>query len=347
MKKTFASVILAAMLTLTACTSAADNEKKPDTTPTETVTETVTEVPTEEVTEAPTENSTETIIRDISDTKKSLTCYVDGGKIPGLIYLPEGDGPFPATILISGLGATYASVENDAKYLAENGIAGVIFDCRGYYIGHVTDGKYVEKTPSTCVTDIMAVTDIISEYPAIDKDNIFLWGHSYGGLITTLTAAENPDRFKGLMCVDPAYFMPDECRLTYLNDTAIPETDDFDFVIQKHSKELLFIDIFEKMKSYSNKAIIFTGTDGTNHEVDPRLFERAIECFPDAELNITEGANHFFTHHREELDRLTVEFVKNNSDNIKPLRFSKTYLRSLSRLPYYYAKTRHLLKWRV
>lgn len=313
MKKLLLSFFIATILTLTACTSVTDKEKMPDTTSTEAETEAITEISTEEATEAPTENSTENIIKDISDTKKKLTCYVDGGKVAGEIYLPEGDGPFPAVIMISGMVESYVSLQDDAKYLAENGVSTVIFDCRGYCIGHSSNvGKYVEMTPHTCVTDIVAVTDFISEYPAIDKDNIFLWGHSYGGLITTLAAAKNPDRFKGLMCVDPAYQMPDEYRQKYLNDTAIPETDDFDFVIQEHSKALLFLDIFEEMKSYNNKAIIFTGTEYTNYTEGPWLYEKAIECFPDAELNITEGADHFFSKHKKELNKLTAEFVKNN-----------------------------------
>lgn len=315
MKKPLLTLILASLLTLTACTSAADTEDKPVVTPTETATESATESHTVEMTEAPTEKSTETEITDVTDTKKRLTCYIEGSKVSGAIYLPEGDGKFPAVIMISGMGTSYISLEEDAKKIAAEGIAVVTFDCRGYCIGHSSkEGKYTEISLKSSAKDIIEITDIISEYPAIDKENIFVWGHSYGGLVTSNAAAENPDRFKGLIGVDPSYQMPDEYRLTHLGNTDIPETDNLASTIQASTKELIFTDIFEKLKSFNEKAVIITGTEYTIDSDDPSVFERALESMPQAEKIVVDGADHFFSKHKDELINLTVDFIKENSD---------------------------------
>ena len=102
MKKSLFTIILASLLTLTACSPAADTKESSDVTPTEATIEATTEAVTEATTEAPTEKSTETEITDVTDTKKRFTCYIEGSKVSGAIHLPEGDGKFPAVIMISG-----------------------------------------------------------------------------------------------------------------------------------------------------------------------------------------------------------------------------------------------------
>ncbi len=313
MKKALFTIILASMLTLTACTSTADTKDNSDVTPTEATTETVTEALTEEVTEAPTEKSTETEIKDISDTKKQLTCYIEGSKVSGVIHLPEGDGKFPAVIMISGMGTSYLSLENDAEKIAAEGIAVVAFDCRGYCVGHSSkEGKYTEITLKSSAKDIMEITDIISEYPAIDKDNIFVWGHSFGGLITSNAAAENPDRFKGIIGADPSYQMPDEYRLRYLGTTDMPQPDTVDLALTDSAKEMVAADIFEKLKSFKNKAVIITGTEYTVDTDYPEVFVKALESMPQAEKIVVDGADHIFSEHREELINHTINFIKDN-----------------------------------
>lgn len=315
MTKSLLTIILASLLTLTACSPAADTKESSDVTPTEATTEATTEAPTEEVTEAPTEKSTETEIKDISDTKKQLTCYIDGSKVSGAIYLPKDDGVFPTVIMISGMNTTYLSLEEDAKKIAEEGIAVVTFDCRGYCIGHsAKQGKYTEISLSSSASDIMEITDIISVYPAIDKENIFIWGHSYGGLITSNAAAEKPDRFKGLIGVDPSYQMPDEYRLNYLGTTDMPNANSLDSSLTNSLKELVTTDIFEKLKSYKNNAVIITGTEYTIDTDYPEIFKKALESMPQAEKIVVDGADHGFTKHREELIQYTVDFIKENID---------------------------------
>ena len=122
MTKSLFTIILASLLTLTACSPAADTKESSDSAPTEVTTETTTEATTEEVTEDPTEKSTETEIKDISDTQKFFNVYVDGQKIKGAIFLPEGEGPFPTVVMIQGLGISYPIFTDTAKEIAKKGV---------------------------------------------------------------------------------------------------------------------------------------------------------------------------------------------------------------------------------
>lgn len=55
---------------------------------------------------------------------------------------------------------------------------------------------------------IMA-NDIISVLDSLDLTNIFLVGHSVGGYLSTITAANRPDRVSKLLIVDPVIMSPE------------------------------------------------------------------------------------------------------------------------------------------
>ncbi len=314
MKKSLFTIILASLLTLTACTSAADTKESSDVTPTETTTEAATEAPTEEVTEAPTEKSTENIIEDSSATEKKFTCYVDGQRVGGRLYHPEGEGPFPTIVFVPGMGMNYYLYAELFENLNNEGIAVAAFDCRGNApTSTISDGKFSEMTPSRLKNDIMAVTDFISAYQMVDSENLFIMGHSLGGLTAALTAAETPDKYKGMIGYDPAYQMPDESRKLFSEE---PETYMFDGVEigEPFAKELMAIDVVESIKSYDGNTIILTGTGQAIYSLAPDIMEAAAEALPNGELIVVEGADHQFSQNFEELIQYTVDFVKENSD---------------------------------
>ena len=107
MKKSLFTIILASLLTLTACSPAADTKENSEVMPTEATIEATTEAVTEATTKAPTEKSTENVIEDSSAAEKKFTCYVDGQRVGGRLYLPEGEGPFPTIVFVPGMGMNY------------------------------------------------------------------------------------------------------------------------------------------------------------------------------------------------------------------------------------------------
>lgn len=122
----------------------------------------------------------------------------EGVTLAGTLTLPQGKGPFPAVILISGSGPQNRNEEllNHKPFLViadhftRHGIAVLRFDDRG--VGKST-GKFSTATSADFATDAQAGIDYLKGRPEISKDKIGLVGHSEGGLIGPIVAADNPD----------------------------------------------------------------------------------------------------------------------------------------------------------
>ena len=65
-------------------------------------------------------------IDDNEDRVKDFKVYRDDIEIDGVLYLPDGTGPFPVCFFAQGLGAPYYGYEDIAQSLAGNGIAAVL-----------------------------------------------------------------------------------------------------------------------------------------------------------------------------------------------------------------------------
>lgn len=315
MKKSLFTIILASLLTLTACSPAADKKESSDVTPTEAATEATTEAVTEATIEAPTEKSTENVIEDSSATEKKFTCYVDGQRVGGRLYHPEGEGPFPTIVFVPGMGMNYYLYAELFENLNSEGIAVAAFDCRGNaQISTISDGKFSEMTPTSLKKDIMEVTDFISAYQLVDSENLFIMGHSLGGLTAALTAAETPDKYKGMIGFDPAYQMPDDYHELYPEGTEIPEAPNVQTEGKAFIEEIMSINVVDEIKSYDGNTIILTGTGEAIYSFAPEIMEAAAEALPNGELIVVEGADHGFNQHLKELVQYTVDFVKENTD---------------------------------
>jgi pimeloyl-ACP methyl ester carboxylesterase len=118
-------------------------------------------------------------------------------KLAGTLTRPKGDGPFPAVVLISGSGAQdrdetvfgHKPFLVISDHFAKNGIAVLRFDDRG--VGK-SGGKQEGATSADFATDAHAAVKYLQTRKEIDPKRIGLMGHSEGGLIAPMVAAEHP-----------------------------------------------------------------------------------------------------------------------------------------------------------
>jgi len=118
--------------------------------------------------------------------------------LAGTMTLPEGKGPFPAVVLISGSGAQNRDEEIFghkpflvlADHLTRHGIAVLRYDDRG--VGKST-GAFAGATSEDFAGDAWAAWQLLSARPEIDAARIGLLGHSEGGLIAPMLAAAHPE----------------------------------------------------------------------------------------------------------------------------------------------------------
>lgn len=122
---------------------------------------------------------------------------VAGIAIAGTLTLPQGTGPFPAVLLITGSGAQ----DRDSRVfghrpflvwadtLARRGIAVLRVDDRG--VGG-TGRSSVQPTSLDFAADVRAGVTFLASRPAIDGTRLGLLGHSEGANIAAIVAADDP-----------------------------------------------------------------------------------------------------------------------------------------------------------
>lgn len=114
------------------------------------------------------------------------------------ITIPEGNGPFPAAVLITGSGAQNRDEEIMghklfaviADYLTPKGFIILRVDDRG--VGKST-GKFSEATSADFANDVNASVDYLLSRQEVDQKKVGLIGHSDGGMIAPMLAANRKD----------------------------------------------------------------------------------------------------------------------------------------------------------
>lgn len=123
---------------------------------------------------------------------------VDGTVLAGTLTRPKLGGHFPIAILISGSGPQdrdESLLDHKpfwvlADHLSRRGIAVLRFDDRG--VGNST-GKFESATTEDFARDVQSAIAFVKTTTSIDASRVGLIGHSEGGLVATLVAAENKD----------------------------------------------------------------------------------------------------------------------------------------------------------
>lgn len=120
-----------------------------------------------------------------------------GIRLAGTLTVPEGQGPFPAVVLVTGSGAQNRDEEIMghklflviADYLARRGIAALRYDDRG--VGG-SGGTFSTATTFDFTDDALAAVSFLSGRPEIEPKRIGIVGHSEGGIVAAIAASQNP-----------------------------------------------------------------------------------------------------------------------------------------------------------
>jgi uncharacterized protein len=121
-----------------------------------------------------------------------------GIKLAGTLTFPKGSAPFPTVILITGSGAQNRDEEIFghrpflvlADYLTRLGIAVLRVDDRG--VGG-SGGSISQSTTADFAGDVLSGVRFLKSRDEIDTSKIGLIGHSEGGIIAPMVAANSDD----------------------------------------------------------------------------------------------------------------------------------------------------------
>lgn len=129
-------------------------------------------------------------------TEREVTIDAGSGvTLAGTFSMPQGEGPFPAVVLLTGSGAQdrdetigdHKPFAQIADSLTRHGIAVLRCDDRGVGLSSLASGY---ETTADFASDALAMLRALKTYESVDTARVGYIGHSEGGLIAILNAKE-------------------------------------------------------------------------------------------------------------------------------------------------------------
>lgn len=112
-------------------------------------------------------------------------------QLAGILFVPEGEGPFPAVVFVHGSGP--GSRENRwnltiAQHLVENGVLVLIPDKRG---SGDSEGDWESASFADLGTDVVTAVNYLNGRSDLPISHVGIIGNSQGGHITPLIASQS------------------------------------------------------------------------------------------------------------------------------------------------------------
>lgn len=129
--------------------------------------------------------------------EEEIAVAVEGAMLAATLTMPDGQGAYPAAILLSVAGPNdrdqsvgrHKGYRDFARHLARNGIASIRMDDRG--AGGST-GSYFDSSWETLADDAAAAYDLLCLRPDIDCERIGFIGMSQGGAVGAMASRLRP-----------------------------------------------------------------------------------------------------------------------------------------------------------
>lgn len=198
--------------------------------------------------------------------------------IYGVLTIPAGGAAgkkYPVVVMSHGFNGSADDFPIYVKTFAKGGVASYCYDFRGSKPTTRSTGLTTrENTVLTEVQDLEAVIDKLRKDDRLDKDKLFVFGGSMGGLVSALMTDKpfNRVKVKGLILLYPALCVESDWTAKGTSDwgggTSVPdEIDDWPFPGARLGKVFydvaVNLDTFNHIGSYNGPVLIMHGTNDT------------------------------------------------------------------------------------
>ena len=205
---------------------------------------------------------------------RSLTFFRDGNSITARITYPETDGPYKTIIISNGLYAGFGRYAAFAQRYTTYGYAVIEYQYQnGTAPSPYHDPDYLGDFIYEQVLDLYAVLDGAKMLPEVDPDNIYLFGHSMGGLVTSYVGTMRQTEVKGLILLDPSYYA---CK-----------------IMKFQGEKTIRTDIYPLISRCYIPVVIISGTKAFASEPNKK-FDQARASLPYCDYYVIDGAPHTF-----------------------------------------------------
>jgi dienelactone hydrolase len=113
--------------------------------------------------------------------------------LAGMLFVPDGEGPFPAVVMIHGAGTSVRDNTwylTPSSYLQEHGVLVLLPDKRG---SEKSEGNWRTSSYEDLATDTVAAIEFLKTQNMVDVSTIGIMGMSQGGQISPLVTVQSPD----------------------------------------------------------------------------------------------------------------------------------------------------------
>ena len=237
----------------------------------------------------------------------------DGVKIHAKLDRVEGKDKSPLCILIHGF---TGHMEEDHIIAAQQAMnrAGVSV-LRAEMYGHGgSDGEFKDHTLYKWVTNALSVVKYAKSLDFVT--DLYLCGHSQGGLLTMLIGGMCADDFKAIIPLSPAWMIPEVAREGSILGTSfdpkhIPEKiNSGDWELSgDYIRVAQTIHVEEEIDRYEGPVLIIHGDE--DEAVPYSYGEKAAKLYKNAKLVTIHGDDHCYTRHLNEVADALQTFFEN------------------------------------
>lgn len=236
----------------------------------------------------------------------------DGIRLHSKLDKPEGAEKCPLCILIHGFTGHMEEAHLIAaqKAMNECGIAVLRVEMYGH---GKSDGEFKNHTLYKWITNALAVVKYARSLDFVT--DLYLAGHSQGGLLTVLIGGMCPDCFKAIIPLSPAICIPEGARQGFLLGSSF-DAHNIPDVLKSWNLELSgdyvrvaqTIHVEEEIARYEGPVLIIHGD--ADEAVPYADSVKAQKLYKNAKLVTIEGADHCFTKHVDKMAQAIKDFFK-------------------------------------
>lgn len=245
--------------------------------------------------------------KDIEFKRETLT-------LKGRLHLPAKDH-FNLAILIYGFAGHMINSPSNllpelAEQLWEKDIATLRFDFSGH---GDSDGVIEDMDVFKQLEDANAALQyVLHEVPGVDQ--VFVVGHSQGGVIASMLSGYYPDKIAKEVLVNTAASLVDDALLgtcfgTEYDSNNVPDQVKLHpFTLNGfYFRTAKFLNIYDVAKAFTNPALVLAGS---NDQIVNNYASRHMHAvLPNSSFKLLAGGGHNMDEVRPELDQAIVEFL--------------------------------------
>ncbi len=236
----------------------------------------------------------------------------DGIRLHAKLDKPEGFTKGPLCILIHGFTGNMEETHIVGAQHAMNDAGGAVLRAEMYGHGG-SDGEFLKHTLYKWVTNAISVVNYAKTLDFVT--DLYLCGHSQGGLLTMLIGGMFPDTFKAIIPLSPAWMIPDGAREGNLlginfDPKHIPQTlENYGVVLSgDYVRVAQTIHVEDEIERYEGPVLIIHGDE--DDSVPFMYAEKAVKLYKNAKLIPIHGDDHCFTKHLDEMTDALRSFFK-------------------------------------